>query len=114
MAFITEEKDGITIITVDEERLDSMVAPQLKSELLVLTNEGVKDVLIDLSKVSYADSSGLGALLFGVRQFKNNEGKLRLLGANNRIMNLVRIARLDGILPNYHNIKEAILSFEPE
>lgn len=111
MGFMKEEHDGIIIIKVEDERLDSLVSPHLKSELLVLTNQGTKQVLIDLSRVAYADSSGLGALLFGSRQLKSIDGQLRLLSANERIMSLIRIARLEGHLLNYHNKTEALSSF---
>lgn len=111
MSFITEEQEGVTIIKVDNDRLDSIIAPQLKSELLLLVSEGIKKIIIELSRVTYTDSSGLGALLFGFRQLKNNHGQLKLCAANHRIMALVRIARLDGFLLNYQNLKEAISSF---
>jgi len=114
MGFVKEQQKGVTIIKVEDERLDSMIAPQLKSELLFLANDGVKKVIIDLAQVSYADSSGLGSFLFGFRQLKSIGGKLKLFGANDRIMSLVRIARLDGILRNYHDREEAISSFEED
>jgi anti-anti-sigma factor len=106
-----EKMDDVTIIKIDKERLDSMLAPLLKSDLLVLVNEGVKKILIDLSDVTYADSSGLGALLFGLRQLKGTEGQLKLFAANDRVMSLVRIARLDDYLHNYDDRDQAIRSF---
>ena len=112
MSLLKEEQDGITIIKVAKDRLDSIIAPQLKSELLILVSEGAKKILIDLSDVTYTDSSGLGALLFGFRQLKNNHGQLKLYAANDRIMTLVRIARLDGFLLNYRDKNEAIFSFD--
>ncbi len=114
MGFVKKEQKGIMIIKVEDERLDSIIAPQLKSELLFLVNDGIKNILIDLSNVTYADSSGLGAFLFGIRQLKNIGGQLKLFSANDRIMSLVRIARLDGILLNYHDKEEAISSFDEE
>ncbi len=112
MGFVKEEQKGVTIIKVEDDRLDSMIAPQLKSELLFLANDGKKNILIDLSDVNYADSSGLGAFLFGIRQLKNIDGQLKLLSANDRIMSLVRIARLDNVLLNFYDKEEAISSFE--
>lgn len=111
MGFEKEEQKGVTIIKVADERLDSVIAPQLKSEILFLVNDGTKNVLIDLSKVHYADSSGLGAFLFAVRQLKSIDGQLKLFAANERIMSLVRIARLDSVLLNYHDKEQAISSF---
>ncbi len=114
MGFITEEQKGVTIIKITDERLDSVIAPQLKSEILVLSNDGIDKILIDLSDVNYADSSGLGSFLFGVRQMKRNNGQFKLFSANDRIMSLVRIARLDKILLYFHNREEALLSFNVE
>jgi anti-anti-sigma factor len=114
MGFVKEEQKGVIIITVEDDRLDSMIAPQLKSEILFLVNDGTTKVLIDLSKVHYADSSGLGAFLFGVRQLKTVDGQLKLFAANERIMSLVRIARLDGVLLNYHDKDQAISSFDEQ
>ncbi len=98
MGFITEEQKGVTVIKIADKRLDSMIAPQLKSEILFLSNEGVDKILLDLSDVNYADSSGLGSFLFGVRQMRRNNGQFKHYSANERIMSLVRIARLDKIL----------------
>jgi anti-sigma B factor antagonist len=114
MGFVKEQQKGVTIIKVEDERLDSVIAPQLKSELLFLVKEGTRNVLIDLSEVNYADSSGLGAFLFGIRQLKSVYGQLKLLDANERIMSLVRIARLDGILLNFHDREQAISSFDEQ
>lgn len=112
MAFIKSEKQGITIIGIVKDRLDSLIAPDLKTELLLLTDNGVTNILIDLSNVSYADSSGLGALLFGLRQIKNLGGQLRLIGANKKVQSLIKIARLENHLVNYFNVDEAIQSFD--
>ena len=114
MAFSKIIKDGITIIKVENERLDSVIAPDLKTELLLSVDGGAINILIDLSKVNYADSSGLGSLLFGLRQLKNLNGQFKLLLANEKIMSLIRIARLDGVLFNYTDLNEAIASFKNE
>lgn len=111
MAFVKESKNGVTIIRINRERLDSGIAPDLKTELLILVDQKIKHILIDLTKVSYTDSSGLGALLFGLRQLRDLNGTLKILGANNRVMNLIRIAKLEDILINFENENEALTSF---
>jgi anti-sigma B factor antagonist len=108
MSFQKELKNDIIIYRIDNERLDTSLAPEFKTELLLVVNQGSKKVLIDLSKVKYADSSGLGALLFGLRQLRDIHGKLIICGANSRVINLLRIAKLEEILVNYTNETEAI------
>lgn len=112
--FAKEQLKNITIIKINKERLDAALAPDLKTELLLLVDQGVTNVLVDISGVEYVDSSGLGALLFGLRQLKNVGGQLKLLGAKNRIMNLIRIARLESILPNFEDKAQALQSFQLE
>ena len=111
MSFKKEKRNGVTIIRIKQERLDSNIAPELKAEFLLLADKGVKNILVDLTNVFYVDSSGLGALLFGLRQLREIEGALKILGANNRITNLIRIAKLEQVLINFQNEDEAFHSF---
>lgn len=114
MAFVKDEKDGVTIIKIENERLGSFIASDLKTELLLSVDEGTNKILMDLSQVKYADSSGLGALLFGVRQLQNLGGQMKLLGANRKVQNLIKIARLEDKLPNYEDEGKALKSFLDE
>lgn len=112
--FSKQTKNNITILKIEQDRLDAALAPELKTELLLLVDNGVTNVLVDISKVDYADSSGLGALLFGLRQITNVGGQLKLVGANHRVKNLIRIARLENYLPNFEEIEEALASYKAE
>jgi len=94
MALTKEHKEGITFFRLQTERLDSVTAPHLKAEFLITVNSGEKQVVVDLTRVKYADSSGLGALLFGLRQLKEREGDLILTNVNQRINKLIQIAHL--------------------
>ena len=102
----------VLVFRVKEERLNGTVAPDLKAELLVAVKNGHHKILVDLSEVTYADSSGLGALLFGQRQARSEGGALKVFGASGRIANLIRIARLESVLENYDDWQEALRSFE--
>ena len=68
-------------------------------------------LLLDLEKVKYVDSSGLGAILFGLRQARNNDGVVKLLKAQNRVLDLIRIAQLENILVNFTDKQEALNSY---
>ena len=71
MKYQIEKNENVQIIRIKEERLDSNLAPELKTIFLVLTKHENAKILIDLEQVSYVDSSGLGALLFGFRQARD-------------------------------------------
>jgi anti-anti-sigma factor len=107
MNFLLEEIDDVKILRIKEERLDSNVAPDLKTQLLMLVNDKSK-VVVELSNIKYADSSGLGALLLGLRQARDNGGFFTVCGATKRVKSLLKIAQLDGMLINYENEIEAI------
>jgi anti-sigma B factor antagonist len=113
MDFLLEEVDDIKIIRIKEERLDSHLAPDLKTQLLVLNKQGGK-VIIDLTKTQYIDSSGLGALLLGLRQAKEANTQFAICGAQKRVRNLINIAHLDKVLVNYENEFEAIEAMNKE
>jgi anti-anti-sigma factor len=111
MRLLKEGNTGVTIYRVHEERLDTLVAPDLKTEILVDLNAGNKRLLIDLKNVKYIDSSGLGALLFGLRQLREIEGDLKLLNAAPRVLKLIEIGHLEKHLLNFEDELSAINSF---
>ena len=113
MDFLFEEVNDIKILRIKEERLDSNLAPDLKTQLLVVNKQGGK-VIVDLANTTYIDSSGLGALLLGLRQAKESETLFAICGAQKRVLNLIQIAHLDNVLVNYENEFEAIDSMNSE
>ena len=112
MSFETKKKNGVVILTVNQGRLDSDLSAELKTEILILVEQEIKNVLIDLSNVAYVDSSGLGALLFGLRQLRELRGTLKIVGANSRITSLIRIAKLEQVLLNFEDEETALQSFQ--
>jgi len=107
MNFFLEEVDGVKIIRIKEERLDTNVAPDLKAQLLVLIGEG-KKVLLDLSDVQYADSSGLGAILLGFRHARDNGGDFAICEVQKRVQSLIDIAQLKGVIKSFATRQDAI------
>ena len=107
MNFILEEVNGVKIIRIKEERLDTTVAPDLKAQLLVLINEG-KTVLLNLEDVQYADSSGLGAILLGFRQARDSGGDFAICSIQKRVETMISIAQLANIITIYKDQLEAL------
>ena len=61
MKYTIDKKDSYTIITIEEKKLDTTVAPDLKSEFVKLNAEGINNLILDLTNVKYTDSSGLSS-----------------------------------------------------
>lgn len=95
MDFEKENKQGVVIYHIKQERLDTAVAPELKADFLLTLENGEKNFLMDLTAVKYVDSSGLGALLLGLRQAKQSDGDFKLYGAAQRVKKLIEIAHLN-------------------
>jgi len=110
MSFKTEKEDNYTIIKFSTDKLDAIVAPDLKAELVVISRGGSKNILIDLESVKYCDSSGLGALLIGYRLCKEAKGSFVLSSIQATVQQLIVISQLDTVLTIKTSIEEAINS----
>ncbi len=108
MNFNIDKKDSYTTIQSLTERLDSTISPNLKSELVVLNAEGFKNIIIDLEKTKYCDSSGLSSILVANRLCKNAGGVFVLCNISESVKKLISISQLDSILNIVENLNEAI------
>ncbi|NBP69509.1 MAG: anti-sigma factor antagonist [Cytophagia bacterium] len=95
-------------LRLHEEKLDSSVAPQLKSELITLHAEGIHNVILDLTEVKYTDSSGLSALLVGNRIMQEDGGIFILSALSEHTMKLIKISQLDTVLNILPTVEEAV------
>ncbi len=90
--FLIKKEDKFTLISVAVNKLDSGVSPDLKSELVLINNEGEKNIIIDLSLCKYCDSSGLSAVLIGRRLCTNAQGSFILCGLQESVSKLIAIS----------------------
>lgn len=98
MEFKIEKHANYTLIQVLEEKLDTHIAPTLKSELVLVSGNGEKNIILDLSKCRYCDSSGLSSILVANRLCKNAGGSFVLTGLNDAVERLITISQLDTVL----------------
>lgn len=108
MSFQINKQDKYTIINIQADKLDTNIAPSLKSELVVLNSEGVKNIIIDLSGTRYCDSSGLSAILVANRLCKNLQGVFVLANIQDPVKKLISISQLDSILVIKNTVEEGI------
>lgn len=108
MKFAIDKQEKYTIFSVQEDNLNSLIAPDVKSEIVILFNEGIKNLIFDLSHVAYVDSSGLSAILTADRLWKDL-GTFVLTGVNHpAVKKLIEISRLDTVLTIVPTVEEAI------
>lgn len=108
MKFVIDKQDKYSLLQLNEENLNSLIAPDLKSEFVFLCNEGVQNLILDLSNVKYVDSSGLSAILTANRLWKD-QGSLILTGiVHPSVKKLIEISRLETIFKIVPTVEESI------
>ncbi len=109
--FSVERNERYTVIRLSAEKLDTLVAPALKSELVMLNADGVRNLIIDLGSARYCDSSGLSAILVANRLCKNADGILVLSNLQESVRKLINISQLDSILQIVPDVETAAQQF---
>ncbi len=108
MKFSVNKQEKYTVMTLQEENLNSLVAPNVKSEFVILRNEGVPNFILDLSEVKFVDSSGLSAILTANRLWKDI-GTFVLTGATHpHVKKLIEISRLETVLTIIPTLDESV------
>lgn len=108
MKYNIDKQELYATFQLEEDNLNSLVAPDLKSEFVILSNEGITNLIFDLSKVKYVDSSGLSAILTADRLWKRI-GSFILTGVEHAsVKKLIEISRLDTVLTIIPTVSESI------
>jgi anti-sigma B factor antagonist len=108
MKFLIDRQEKFCIISLEEEKLNSLNAAQFKSELVMLNAEGVKNIIMDLGKTTFVDSSGLSSILVGNRLCKQANGTFVLSRIHDQVTKLLKISQLDSILNITPTNEEAV------
>ncbi|HEX7065520.1 MAG TPA: STAS domain-containing protein [Bacillales bacterium] len=98
------QANGIIQLTVSGE-IDAYTAPQLREELLPLTEEKEATVSADLSGVQYMDSTGLGIFVAALKSSKKHGSHLKVKGVTPRVRRLFDITGLSEIIDIDHEVK---------
>lgn len=108
MKISLDKKDRYSVLTLDEENLNSVIAPDVKSEFIFLRNEGVVNLIFDMKSIKYVDSSGLSAILTANRLW-NGYGSFVLTNVEApAVKKLIEISRLESILNILPTLEESV------
>lgn len=105
-----ETIENITIARIEAEYLDAGNVKEFRRDIIPML-EGKSFVIIDMSRLKFVDSSGLGAILFYLRQMSSAGGYLKLSGMLNSVRDLSKIMNMHRILDIYDTKDEAIAAF---
>ncbi len=108
MKFSLDKKDRYSVLRLEEENLNSLLAPDVKSEFVFLRNEGVKNLILDMSQVKYVDSSGLSAILTANRLWNGFGAFVMTNVSHPAVQKLIEISRLQTILNIVPTLSESV------
>ncbi|MFN8407070.1 MAG: STAS domain-containing protein [Sphingobacteriaceae bacterium] len=109
MKFTIDKHEKYILFKLDETRLDSMVSPKLKTELILINAEGQRNIILDLSTVeSVHESSDLSSLLVGHRLCEKAQGVFIVVGLNDSLSHLMSVSQLEHVLIMLSTVEEAI------
>jgi len=110
---INETMEGnVAVITLKGKLMGGPEMQDLHDHVSELMHDGVKQVVCDLSKVKWLNSSGLGALMGALTTLRNNDGDMKLAHASDKIQSLLMITKLMSIFDTHEDVASAVKSFE--
>ena len=111
MKIITKETEGVLILELQGDVVDVSHTGEVRDKLREFISQGVRKVVIDVSKVTIMNSLGVGILISALTSLKSNQGELKLSRVTDRIKSLLVITRLVTIFECYDSVEEAVKSF---
>ena len=99
--------DSTHVIELGGE-VDLYTAPEFKERMVELIESGKKQIVVDLSKATFIDSTTLGVLVGGVKRLRQNDGQLSLVCSDRNITKIFEITGLDRVFTIYPTRDEAV------
>lgn len=103
----TRHEDGRTIIEVGGE-IDVYTAPRLRDKITELVGEGSYNLVIDMQKVDFLDSTGLGVLVGGMKKVRAHDGSMQLICNQERLLKIFRITGLAKVFAIHDSQADAL------
>src|SRR3954451_6969864 len=107
LSLSTRTEGDRTIVEVGGE-IDVYTAPRLREQLVDLVADGKYHLVVDMERVDFLDSTGLGVLVGGLKRVRAHDGSLRLVCTQERILKIFRITGLTKVFPIRDFVEDAL------
>ena len=114
MNYTVSDEYNCTVIKLKGNVMGGPDAKKFRNTLKELIEEGKTNVVVDLGKVKFMNSSGLGILIGGLTTMRNADGDLRICNAMERIESMLMVSQLNRVFELYSTLEEAVESFNEE
>jgi anti-sigma B factor antagonist len=111
MKYSESEKNGVMILHLKGDLLGGSDIAEFKEKLKLLLDAGKKHLLVDMSGVTYVNSSGIGMLISGMTTIVQAGGKFKICNIEKNIKNVFVITNLIKVFDTFNTIDEAIATF---
>lgn len=102
-----EEDEGTYVVLAPEGKFNMVSAGPFKARIDDLVASGKPRLVVDLHAVDFIDSSGLGALIGGLKSSRQQGGDLRIAAPGEQVRAVLKLTNLDRILSPYPTVEEA-------
>lgn len=109
LQFETRVQDDVPVLSVAGE-IDVYSAPELREKLLELFRGEHTTAVVDLTDVSFVDSTGLGVLVSGLKRFREAGGDLPLVVTQPQILKVLEITGLSSVFAVHSTLAGALAS----
>lgn len=111
MKYRIRERDGITIIDLSGKVMGGSDAEVFKDCIYDLLEEDRRKIIVNLAKVTWINSSGVGILITGYTTMRKKDGDLKLLNVSEKIKSILYVTKLNLIFECFEDEEEAVASY---
>ncbi|PJE79319.1 putative anti-sigma factor antagonist [invertebrate metagenome] len=108
MSFDSYEKNGFTVISVSESRLDASISDLFQAYVCDRMTQNTDQFIIDLSSVKFMDSSGLGTLVACFKKINGMNKNMYLASPQPAVKDLLDLTSMDKIFQIFTSLEQAL------
>ena len=106
------EKDDVIVLTLSGKMMLDAKSTSLHDYVKDLIQQGKNKVVMDMGKITWFGSTGLGALLASYTSLKDNDGDLKIARATRKIRSVFMFTQIIKVLENYDTVEEAVTAIK--
>jgi anti-sigma B factor antagonist len=103
----TSIRGETTVLTLRGE-IDVYTAPRLRQAIVDIVDGGAQRLVVDMEKVDFLDSTGLGVMVEGLKRMKGRDGTLSVVATQDKIVKIFDITGLNKSFDIYQSVDEAV------
>jgi anti-sigma B factor antagonist len=109
----TTTREGAGVLSLRGE-IDVYTAPLLRQALVDLIDQGTRNIVVDMERVDFLDSTGLGVLVEGLKRVRTRDGNLSIVATHEKILKIFDITGLNKAFSLFGSVDDALAAHASE